>query len=614
MINGMKASLSGILQAFIPTKGDVLLPHAFYRPITHLSWWLEGALWGHWFPGYRLFNVGLYLGNGFLCYKIALHFGREQSTPCLPWSLLATLIFLFHPSHVEVLAWTAARGDLLALLFMSSAFLSYLKNKHLTAMLCYGLALLCKETALVFPLWIFVYDVIFAKNFAWKRQLKFWIAFGSIGLAYLWIRILAFEGLGGYNSESTSLHVQLLNSGPSFLWTRLVENPIKALIFPWPGLVGNASRYVVFRILFTCLMAGCLMVAFLKNSYLSSIKILAGVLVVTIGSYLPGSVVEATPFLQNSRMLFPSSLGISIFLGCVLSQINKISDRLAFVVKTMTLFGYVLMFGLAIQPWEYTGRTINRLPKGIRHTYGNLNQEHQILFINKELDQYEGALLYSTTPDAFTRALHKEFGRNQPQLDWNHPASAHKFSRSFWLQNKERMGKTLFFAQWDPLNFSVIDVTQEIIAISRKKVTQHHQVLLAWSGHDLSKHVVDSANMVWTTANRGDLVLSMEKPDSWIAVETPLLNAEKVRIKWSSKAKGIPLKLGLFWITNKDPHWSASRSIFTEVIGGRHRISTIDIPYELKEVIHSDLALAGIRLDPGRQPGEVIIHSVEFIR
>ena len=126
---------------------------ASYRPVCTLTYFLDGALWGNGAVGPHLTNVILYAmvvcSFFFLCRQVL----RSERG-----AFLAALLFAVHPLHTEVVNNIAFREDLLVALLLPVSWLLYRHGKGIRAWLClpaawaaYFLALLSKESAIVFP-------------------------------------------------------------------------------------------------------------------------------------------------------------------------------------------------------------------------------------------------------------------------------------------------------------------------------------------------------------------------------------------------------------------------------------------------------------------------------
>jgi len=120
----------------------------YYRPLTRLTYWVEGKLYRSFAPGYHLDNLLLAAAVSLLLYWLL------ESLPALsPCALPAALLFAAHPVHAESLALITGRTDPLALLFLLLALWASLSGvRWWRVTLLYVAALLCKESAaILFP-------------------------------------------------------------------------------------------------------------------------------------------------------------------------------------------------------------------------------------------------------------------------------------------------------------------------------------------------------------------------------------------------------------------------------------------------------------------------------
>ena len=125
------AEWSGIRDIwFAPTETKE--PH--YRPMTYTTFWLEHKLWGFAPGGYHVVNVLLHLVNTLLLWRI-LH------RLAVPGAYLIAAIFAVHPLHVESVAWTIERKDVLSSMFYLSCILIYLRYLKTPRGWYYALAL-----------------------------------------------------------------------------------------------------------------------------------------------------------------------------------------------------------------------------------------------------------------------------------------------------------------------------------------------------------------------------------------------------------------------------------------------------------------------------------------
>lgn len=135
-------------------------PFQIYRPLLSLSFMADYAVW-HLNPwGYHLTNTLLHILNSLLIYFLARIY-----VPAVP-ALMATLIFAVHPIHTEAVTYISGRGELIMTFFLLSGVLVFLKSEkhrswplYLVSLPLFFLALLTKETAVIFPLLLLAADV-----------------------------------------------------------------------------------------------------------------------------------------------------------------------------------------------------------------------------------------------------------------------------------------------------------------------------------------------------------------------------------------------------------------------------------------------------------------------
>ncbi|MDD5729539.1 MAG: tetratricopeptide repeat protein [Candidatus Omnitrophica bacterium] len=134
------------------------IPRGMFRPLLMLTFSFNYFFSGLAPLGYHIINILTHFLNGVLLYSI-LRFLKKD----LPFGLVlgACLLFIAHPLNTEAVNYISCRSDLLVTFFTLAAVLLYLRSRPMLAVLLYILALLTKETALVFPFLALACDFIF---------------------------------------------------------------------------------------------------------------------------------------------------------------------------------------------------------------------------------------------------------------------------------------------------------------------------------------------------------------------------------------------------------------------------------------------------------------------
>jgi protein O-mannosyl-transferase len=164
-----------------------------FRPITFASLALDRAVaGGHaWF--FHLVNLLLHAGVTLLLYLLLKKLlERLANGTTAAW--VAALLFAVHPIHTEAVASIANRSELLAGGFLLAAWLLHLNDRFIPALLCFVLAMLAKESAVVFLPLVVAGDYARGKLKPLSRYS--WIA--AVTVCYL---VLLRKAQGGHFGE-----------------------------------------------------------------------------------------------------------------------------------------------------------------------------------------------------------------------------------------------------------------------------------------------------------------------------------------------------------------------------------------------------------------------------
>ena len=137
-----------------------------YSPLHLLSYALDYAVGGLNAYAFHLSN-NLWAGvvAGFV-YLVALALTQQRTT-----AIVAALLFVVHPAHVEAVAWISSRKDLVAAAFVLTCVLAYLKYRqrgamgwYIVSLLLFLFALLGKLSVAAFPAVLVVLDLVLEKR------------------------------------------------------------------------------------------------------------------------------------------------------------------------------------------------------------------------------------------------------------------------------------------------------------------------------------------------------------------------------------------------------------------------------------------------------------------
>jgi Flp pilus assembly protein TadD len=212
--------------------GEFLL--VYFRPLSALTYWLDGFVWQGNPGGFHLTNVLLHALVSVLVLQVA-----RRLLPAGPAPLLAGLLFAVYPVHVEAVAWVQGRVDLLSAAGVLLAVLLGAAGAEVGGrrrFFCWGasaiaflLALMAKEVAIMAPLLTAIVLAGEPGRGGWRRMQACLPLFGLHGAAlvlYLGLRTAALD----------SPNIGLLG-GPSFLDRVLLALrviPLYLRLLLWP--------------------------------------------------------------------------------------------------------------------------------------------------------------------------------------------------------------------------------------------------------------------------------------------------------------------------------------------------------------------------------------------
>jgi len=223
-----------------------------YWPLTSTTFWVEWRLWGSSPTGYHVTNLVLHAIEALLLWAILLKLR-------VGGAYLAALVFAIHPVNVESVAWIAQRKNLVAMLFLLLATLSFLKTDadqeghgrrprfglgdrwYWLSLAMFLLALLAKGSVATAPVLLLL--------LVWwrRRRVTTWdlvrvVPFAAIAAALVLVNIWFQTHGGAVPIRTASLGERLLGAGavPWFYLSKALLPVHLAFVYPqWHVEVGN---------------------------------------------------------------------------------------------------------------------------------------------------------------------------------------------------------------------------------------------------------------------------------------------------------------------------------------------------------------------------------------
>lgn len=329
----------------------------YYRPILALSYIVDWKLWNLDPFGFHLTNSIIYsltvVAFFLLCVQFANLYDLRRS---LFFSLTATLVFLFHPMHVESVSWISGRTDVLCGLFFILSVYSHLisynrKYFFILAALFLALSLLSKEVAVSLPFLVVGIDFLNGKLKQKESILKYCLYFGILFL-YIYLRSRAFVTIPDvYNTEIESSPDTPHNIRYFYdIFKVLVltySYYLKQLMFPYyfnsfVTFLPSGGIYFTASIIVTISTSLIAIYYYFTRRYIITTGIFW--ILLTIG---PSSLIAIFAFIATpvaERYLFVPSVGFCILLGYTFCEIsdNRKYRRFGLILSSLIFCSYLI--------------------------------------------------------------------------------------------------------------------------------------------------------------------------------------------------------------------------------------------------------------------------------
>lgn len=378
--NFVKKGLSGIpeilskesFQGYFGEQKN-LVQGARYRPLSLISFAIEYELWGLRSSLSHAINIILYGMTAFICFLTLRRLFKEKvkgKRIFLNIAFLTTLIFLFHPIHVEAVANVKGRDEILSLLFSMYTFLLCLKYADLKKSIylfsipvVFFLGLLAKENTITFlaiipaGLWLF-----HGKNKAAMLRITGILFITSVAYIILRYQVVgqlmgeasstdlmnnSFVGMNGNQKYATIFYTLL-----EYLRLNFFPHPLTHDYYPYHIPIMEFSDWQVWvSIILHIALAVWMIFNFKKKKkpafglffYITALSIVSN-LVISIGTFM------------NERFAFAASLGICLVMAHFLKRASKLggsgSDKILMGLMTLLIAAYGYKTIDRVPAWE----------------------------------------------------------------------------------------------------------------------------------------------------------------------------------------------------------------------------------------------------------------------
>lgn len=193
----------GIREVFARAGGD-----GFFRPVGHISLALTSAYAGVDPKAWHATAIALHAANVVLVFQLVTQLSAARLT-----AFFAAALFALHGTRPEAVAWIAGRFDLASAFFTLAGLVLFAHSggsgdaaghvlfSRLASMTCMVLAILCKESAFVFPVLLVL--LLFAKRDSARSRIAALAPFFVTAATFFVYRLWLLGGIGGYRDPVT---------------------------------------------------------------------------------------------------------------------------------------------------------------------------------------------------------------------------------------------------------------------------------------------------------------------------------------------------------------------------------------------------------------------------
>lgn len=376
----------------------------FYRPVLSLSFLFDYSIWKLNPFGYHLTNTLLHIFNAILIYFLISSISNNKKM-----ASITSLLFVVHPIHTEAVTYISGRADPLATLFFLLSILLFIKHAHYVkigkiylyagSVAAFILAVLAKETALILPLILILYDRCFApkeRNPRFRKKTKLRYLPYLIGIVlYIYWRILIL-GLTYESSMPYDLYSRLLTA------SKVIISYIGLLFLPFnlhmERFVPISSSFFELPVLFSIASLAIISIIII-NSYKRSKIVFFSCLWFFI-ALLPVSNILPLNAIMAEHWLYLPSIGFFVIMAMGIVKIAqwKISFLPTDILRGLTVLLFAALFVF------YSGLTIKRNPdwkdnltvfeKNLESSPNSAIAHYHLGFVYHEKEIYDKAIYY----------------------------------------------------------------------------------------------------------------------------------------------------------------------------------------------------------------------------
>jgi tetratricopeptide (TPR) repeat protein len=373
------------------------IPPPYYRPLFTIYLTLNYQLFGLWEPGWHLMNLLVHTLATVFVYYLTRRLSRDHVV-----AFLTALLFGLHPVHVESVAWISGIPDPLAALFYVPSLLWYVRyreegnRKWLAAsVVAYGLAALCKETPLVLPLVLLVWELARSQTKKslvqrFKESIPKLVPYGVVAVAYLAVRFSVLGLINWQHPLMTSMPAATIWMTAPYVFViylmHLVAPFYLSLIYSPPFITTAADWRFLLSV--GLLLAPAYLLWTFRKKLTAQLWVAIALTVATLLPVLNLRVFHYEYIVQD-RYLYLPSIGFCYLVAIAMARLARRRSSLAIALSAAIIVAFGVSTVLQNRIWHDSvalwQRAVNHSPNS-RSTHYNLG----LAYLG--LKQYDSAL------------------------------------------------------------------------------------------------------------------------------------------------------------------------------------------------------------------------------
>lgn len=543
-----------------------------FRPTRQVIFWADYFMWHLNPPGYHLTNLLLLFATCLVVALLAWHLTRRRSA-----GLVAGLLVALHPAHTAPISEVSSRGHVLAGLFVALTVLFYVlprtRRNRILALLCCALAIGSKETALIAPALLALYEIIYHRAEIWHaphrvvlRQVPFWlITAGAIGLRFLLFGRLSDSP---YGIGSWSLNYQI--QGYS-LFT----------LEPFISDISDAQT-ILFLLALVILMV----------LYRARREVTFGIL------WVPVSLIFTLASPPQERYFYTPSIGLALAFGSIVAQPFNLQAR--WVRWASAILAAILCVSLGagalirVASYRNAGEIVQTILAQVKTLHPTLPQNSHLAFVGLPEVIRQGYI--------FNSPLQVQYA-----MQWLYEdRSLHATSGDAFPVALEAPDRTFFFEYERRKITERAELVQALR--ERRRCTDSPQKRIPWNFREDAQGWEAWSEIGEFQVRDGALYIQATGNDPFMGspfVEIRPRDLKRIEIRMRARAASPTFTAELYWQT-------AEMQDFAGDARATFQVNADNAPhtYMLEPAVRGNTPIVRLRLDPADLPAEIELERI----